>query len=166
MKTTLPNLPYQPTGFYWSNENHSSAYTKRRYPQTDLAHLDPWVTFATDTHDAITTRMATMKIASGAVYDIGSMPKKRSIVENEKGLRMEAGVQLHDLVEEALEILGIGGRFALSGTNQIVGNPDFFWLHKHTKRSKLVVRVPLLSVFDWLSSLRPGRVQNKMGCTS
>jgi hypothetical protein len=85
--------------------------------------------------------MTAMNITSDAEYDIGFMPKKRRIVENEEGVRYQAQVQLHDLVEEVLGILGIDGRFALSGSgnNQIVGEPDFSWLRNPTKHPKVVV---------------------------
>jgi hypothetical protein len=93
--------------------------------------------------------MADVNIASDAEYDIGSMPKKRQIVSNEEDVRGEAKVQLHDLVVEVLEILGIEGWFIRSdsGNNQIVGEPDFSWLHL-TRYPKVVVRMSLISVFD------------------
>ncbi|KIM76298.1 hypothetical protein PILCRDRAFT_826476 [Piloderma croceum F 1598] len=74
--------------------------------------------------------MADMNIASDAEYDIGYMLKKRKIVSSEEGVRSQAEVQLHDLVKEVLEILGIDGRFERpdSGINQIVGEPDLSWL--------------------------------------
>jgi hypothetical protein len=97
------------------------------YPRTDLANFISWDSFETEIHQAITTRMTAMNIASEE-YDIGSMPKKRKIVSSEEGVRCQAEVQLHDLVEEVLNILGIDGRFERpdSGNNQIVGEPDFF----------------------------------------
>jgi len=147
MKTTLPTLSYKPRGFLWSEDTHSSAYaTRRTHPRTDLTHFNPWDTFAADIHHAITSRMAAMNIASGAEYDIGSMPKKRKIVSSEEDVRFQAEVQLHDLVEEVLDILGIEGRFERpdSGNNQIVGSPDFSWLRNPTKHPKTVVRVSLL----------------------
>jgi hypothetical protein len=88
--------------------------------------------------------MPAMNIASDTEYDIGFMPKKRrlGIVENE-GVCYQAQLQLHDLVEEVLGLLGIDGRFSLSGSgnNQIVGEPDFSWLRNPTKHPKVVVRV-------------------------
>jgi len=152
MKTTLPTLSYKPTGFLWSQDTHSSAYTKHRtYPRTDLAHFIPWDTFEADIHHAITTRMAAMEIPSGAEYDIWSMPKKRKIVSSEEGVRSQAEVQLHDLIEEVPEILGIDGWFERpdSGTNHIVGEPDFSWLRNSTLYPKVMVRaMSLISVFD------------------
>lgn len=67
--------------------------------------LVPWVGFETEIHRAIITRMAAMNIAPNTEYDIGSMPKKRPIVTNEAGVRMEAKRQMHELVVEVLEIL-------------------------------------------------------------
>jgi hypothetical protein len=62
-------------------------------------------------------------------------------VENEEDIHYEARVQLHNLVEGVLGILGIDRQFALSGTgnNQIVGYPDFSWLRNPTKHPKVVV---------------------------
>jgi hypothetical protein len=130
-------------GFTWSQDTHSSARTKHRtYPRTDLAHFIPWDTFESEIHDAITTRMTAMGIASDVEYDIGFMPMRRPIVDNEPGVCYQAQAQLHDLVEVVLGILGIDGRFALSGSgnNQIVGDPDFSWLRNPTKHPKIVVR--------------------------
>ncbi|KAM6492114.1 hypothetical protein JOM56_011838 [Amanita muscaria] len=142
MKTTLPTLSYKPTGFLWSEESHSSAYTKERaHPRTDLEHFVRWDTFETEINHAINTRMFAMGIPSDAEYDIGSLPKTQSLVENEEAVRHEAIVQLHDLVVEVLRILGIEGRFSLpeSGNNQIVGEPDFSWLRAPTRHPKVVV---------------------------
>ena len=155
MITTLPGLFYNPTGFLWSEDIHSSAYTKQRaYPRTDLENFTPWVTFHTEIHDAITTQMANANITPDTEYDIGAMPKKRSTVFNEEDVRCKAEVQLHDLVVEVLEILGIGGRFMRSdsGNNQIVGEPDFFWLRDLTLHPKVVVCV-LLLIFVYLTTL-------------
>jgi hypothetical protein len=100
MRTTLPTLSYNPTGFLWSEDTHSSAYTKKRaYPRTDLVNFIPWGSFEAEIHQAITARMAAISIPSDVEYDIGSMPKKRKIVSNEEGVRSQAEVQLHDLVE-------------------------------------------------------------------
>lgn len=142
MKAMLPTLSYKPTGFVWSEDVHSSAYTKgRAYPRTDLEHFVRWDTFGTEVNQAIATRMLAMGIPSDAEYDIGSLPKKRSLVENEEAVRHEAKVQLHDLVVEVLDILGIEGWFSLpdSGNNQIVGEPDFSWLRAPAMHPKVVV---------------------------
>jgi hypothetical protein len=144
VKTVFPTLYYKPVGFIWSQDTHSrTAKTKHRtYPRTDLAHFIPWDTFESEIHHAITTRMAAMNIASDVEYDIGFMPMKRRIVENEEDVRYQARAQLHNLVEEVLDILGIDGRFVLSGSgnNKIVGDPDFSWLRNPTKYPKVVVR--------------------------
>ena len=143
VKTVFPTLSYKPVGFTWSHDTHSSARTSHRtYPRTDLAHFIPWDTFESEIHDAITTRMIAMGIASDIEYDIGLMPEERGIVENEEDVRHEARVQLHNFVKMVLHILGIDGRFALSGSgnNQIVGDPDFSWLRNPTKHPKVVVR--------------------------
>ena len=131
MKTTLPTLSYNPTGFLWSEDVQSSAHTRERaLPRTDLQHLVPWDTFETEINEAITTRMLAMNIPLDAEYDIGSLPKRRLRVRNEEAVRRQADVQLHDLVVEVLEILGIEGEFCPpdSGHNHIVGEPDFSWL--------------------------------------
>ncbi|KAF8333725.1 hypothetical protein F5887DRAFT_1259819 [Amanita rubescens] len=142
MRTTLPTLSYNPTGFLWDEDSHSSAYTKGQAPRTDLQHLVPWNTFETEINEAITTRMFAMGIPLDAEYDIGSLPKKRPCVANEEGVRQEARRQLHDLVVEVLDILGIEGWFESSpdsGNNQIVGEPDFSWLRAPTRHPKVVV---------------------------
>jgi len=61
---------------------------------------------------------------------------------NETGVCYQVQAQLHDLVKVVLDILGIDGRYALSGSgnNQIVGDPDFSWLRNPTKHPKIVVR--------------------------
>ncbi|KAF8344476.1 hypothetical protein F5887DRAFT_274893 [Amanita rubescens] len=141
MRTTLPTLPYNPTGFLWSENVHSSAYTKERaFPRTDLRHFVPWGTFEAEINEAITTRMIAMNIPLGAEYDIGSLPKIQALVDNEEAVRYQATAQLHDLVVEVLGILGIQGRFALpdSWNNQIVGEPDFSWLRAPTMHPKVV----------------------------
>jgi hypothetical protein len=53
--------------------------------------------------------MAAMNIPSGTKYDIRSMLKKQKIMLSEEGVHSQVEVQLHDLVEEVLEILGIDG---------------------------------------------------------
>ena len=166
MRTTLPTLSYNPTGFLWSENVHSSAYTRERaFPQTDLQHFIPWGTFEAEINKAITTRMFAMNIPLNVEYDIGSLPKIRALVDNEEAIRYQATVQLHDLVVEVLDILGIQGRFALPGSwnNQIVGEPDFSWLRAPTMHPKVVVRVSMISVFDRPHLYGTGRVQDKMG---
>ena len=167
MKTTLPTLSYKPTGFLWSEDVHSTSYTKgRAYPRTDLEHFVRWDTFETEINQAIASRMSAMGISSGREYDIGSLPKKRSLVRCEEGVRQEARIQLHDLVVEVLDILGIEGEFSMpvSGNNQIVGEPDFYWLRDSTMHPKVVVRVSMISVFDRQPHIcGTDRVQDKMG---
>jgi hypothetical protein len=77
-------------------------------------------------------------------------------------------VQLHNLVEGVLDILGIDGRFALSGTgnNQIVGSPDFSWLRNPTKASKGCGTTSLFSVIANSHFRGTGAVQDKMGGAS
>ncbi|KAK2460073.1 hypothetical protein APHAL10511_007907 [Amanita phalloides] len=131
MKTTLPTLSYKPTGFLWSEDVHSSTYTTTRaYPRTDLENFVRWDTFEAEIDRANATHMFAKSIPSGTEYDIGSLPKKRSLVRCEEAVRYQAKVQLHDLVVEVLDILGIEGLFDLpdSGNNQIIGAPDFSWL--------------------------------------
>lgn len=150
MKTTLPILSYEPTGFNWSEDVHSCAYTKERaYPRTDLEDFTPWGSFETEIRDAIIDRMIVMGIPLGAEYDIGYQLKIKELVECEEAVRQQAKIQLHDLVVEVLHILGIEGRFALpgSGNNHIVGEPDFSWLQAQTNHPKVVVRA-MISVCD------------------
>jgi len=122
-------------------------------------------TFETEIHEAIATRMDAMNIPADTEYDIGSLPKKRPLVGNEEAVRQEAKVQLHDLVVEVLDILGIEGLFSLpdSGNNQIVGEPDFSWLRHPTKHPKVVVCVSMISVVDKPHLYGTGGVQDKMG---
>jgi hypothetical protein len=164
MKTTFLDLPYNPTGVIWSNGPHSSAYSpERRYPRTDLHTFDHWNEFETEIHQAITAHMANLNIPSE--FDIGSMPKRPQKVSEEEDVRTEAKVQLHDLVVEVLEMLGIEGEFLRSGSgnNQVVGAPDFSWLRNRTPHPKIVVRMSLTSILNsiilWyrLSTRRNGR---------
>jgi len=71
------------------------------------------------------------------------MPKKPQLVSEEEDVRCEAKVQLHDLVIEVLEILGIDGQFlrSCSKNNQIIGNHDFSWLRNLSLHPKFVVRI-------------------------
>ncbi|KAF8347604.1 hypothetical protein F5887DRAFT_1072595 [Amanita rubescens] len=140
MKTTLPTLSYNPTGFVWFEDFHSSAYTKERaFPRTDLEHLVRWDTFETEINDAIGARMSAMNIPLGAEYDLGPLRKKRPRVTDEEAVRRVAEVQLHDLVVDVLGILGIEGWFSSpSGKNQIVGEPDFSWLRDTTMHPRVV----------------------------
>jgi hypothetical protein len=166
MRTTLPTLSYNPTGFLWSETVHSSAYTRERaVPRTDLQDFVQWGTFEEEINEAITTRMFAMNIPLDTEYDIGSLPKIQALVDNEQALQIQAVIQLHDLVAEVLGILGIQGRFAMpgSGNNQIVGEPDFSWLRAPTMQPKVVVRVSMISVFDRPHLCGTGRVQDKMG---
>ena len=167
MKTTLPTLSYNPTGFLWNEDFHSSAYTRERaFPRIDLQHLVPWDTFETEINEAITTRMSAMNIFLDAEYDIGSLPKIRLCVRSEEAVRRQAEVQLHDLVVEVLEVLGIEGEFCppdSDGNNHIVGEPDFSWLRDPTMHPKAVVRVSMISVFDRLHLCGTDKVQDKMG---
>lgn len=149
MITTLPTLSYMPTGFVWSEDFHSPPYTTQRaYPRTDLNDFVRWETFETEIHEAITTRMSAMP--EPIPLDIGSLPKSARRVVCEETVRKEASQQLHDLVEEVLNILGIKGWFSTpcSGNNQIVGEPDFSWLRGSTLHPKVVVRhgVSIISV--------------------
>ena len=85
--------------------------------------------------------MGQRNILPGAQYDIGSLPKEPQVVSGEENVRCEAKVQLHDLVLEVLEILGIEGSSFLgpnSGNNQIIGAPDFSWLRNNVRHPLLV----------------------------
>ena len=78
------------------------------------------------------------------------MVKKRKVVSSEEGVRSQVEVQLHNLVEEVLEILGIDGRFEWpgSGDNQIIGDPDFSWLNPTLHPKVVVCAMSLMSIFD------------------
>ena len=82
-----------------------------RILRTDLKTLTPWTSFPNDIHQAI--------------------------VENEERVRIHPAVALHEPVEAVLEILGVRGRFALSGGGNaaIVGDPDFSWVTSATHES-------------------------------
>ena len=134
-------------GFVWSTGNHSSPYSKNRaHPRTDLEELLPWDRFVVDIDHAINTCMNAQQIAPGTQMDIGVMPKQRRIVKNEEIARAEAMIQLHDLVVEVLKYLGIDGQFepSCAGENQVIGEPDFSWLHG-SLHPKVVVRLSLSS---------------------
>ena len=127
---------------------HGTAYRKNRaHPRTDLASLIPWVEFETQIHQAIVSRMADMNIAPNAEYDIGSLPEKPKLVMNEEGVRHQAKRQVHDLVVEVLNTLGIQGLFTFSDCkdNQIVGEPDFCWSRDPLGVPKVIVRTLLIS---------------------
>ncbi len=165
MITTFPTLSYNPPGFVWFEDFHSSGYTKERaYPRTDLKRLVPWDTFETEINKAIDDRMSAMNILSGAEYDLGPLRNKQPRVTDEEAVRRVAEVQLHDLVVDALDILGIKGWFSSpSGRNQVVGEPDFSWLRDNTMLPRVVVRVSVISGFDRPHLCGTGRVQDKMG---
>jgi len=144
MLTTLPTLSYNPIGIVWAEDHHSSAYTKKRaYPRTDLEHFENWDGFETEINNAITARMVAQNITPETEYNIGPMPWEPQIVWNEEGVRSEAKSQLHNLVEQVLQILGCQGHFrpSRSGKVQIIGEPDFCWISHNTLHPKAVVRI-------------------------
>ena len=165
MKTMLPTLSYNPIGFVWFEDFHSSTYTKERaFPRTDLKHLVRWDTFETEINDAIGDRMSAMNIPSGTEYDVGPLRGRQPRVTDEEGVRRVAESQLHELVVDVLDILGIDGWFSSpSGKNQIVGEPDFSWLRDKTMHPRVVVCASMISVFDRPHLCGTGRVQDKMG---
>ena len=66
MKITLPTLSYNPLGFEWCEDFHSSGHTKERAsPRKDLKNFVPWDTFEEEINEAIDSRMSTMNISSG-----------------------------------------------------------------------------------------------------
>lgn len=146
MKTTLPALPYNPIGLIWATEYHSSGYSKdRSHPRTDLEHLQHWATFEQDIERAINTSIAKRHIHPGSEIDVGVMPKRPRLVNSEERVRAEAVVQLHDLVVEILHLLGIDGQFeSPGGNNQVIGEPDFSWLHQ-SRHPKAVVHRSLIT---------------------
>jgi hypothetical protein len=172
MNTTLPTLPYNPTGFLCSENFHSSKYTKERAPRTDLKHLVPWNTFKEDIDEAITARMSIMNIPLGTECEIELRigGENDHIVMNEEGVRQQANLQLHLVVNRVLRMLGVNGMFfpPNSGNNQIIGEPDFFWSPDLAKYPKIVVRVlvSMISAFDRPHLCGTAGVQDKMGMPS
>ncbi len=165
MKTTLPALPYNPMGFIWATEYHSSAYSKdRSHPRTDLKRdgLLPWTTFEQDIERAINTCMTERQIHPGTEIDVGVTLKEPRLVNSEEIVRAEAMLQLHDLVVEVLRFLGINGRFETpGGNNQVIGEPDFSWLH-NSRHPKVVVCRSLVTHLIPLLIYASGRVQDNM----
>jgi hypothetical protein len=53
---SIPTLSYNPTGFLWFEDTHSTK--ERAYPRTDLVNFIPWHTFEAEIHQTITARMA------------------------------------------------------------------------------------------------------------
>ena len=133
-------------GFIWATEYHSSAYSKdQSHPRTDLKRdgLLPWTTFEQDIERAINTCMTEHQIHPGTEM-IGVTLKEPRLVNSEEIVRAEAMLQLHDLVVEVLRFLGINGRFETpGGNNQVIGEPDFSWLH-NSRHPKVVVRRSLI----------------------
>jgi hypothetical protein len=107
MKITLPTLSYNPIGFVWREDCHSSGeYSKERaFPRTDLKCLVSWDTFEKEINEAITARMSTMNIPQGAEYEISQLDRKQFVVN--EGVRMQAEMQLHFVVKSVLDILGM-----------------------------------------------------------
>ena len=167
MKTSLPTLSYTPGGL-WALPGPTLLIV----PHAQNIERIRGRTWRTSSHGIhlkrrFTTCMTAMKITPDTEYVIGSMPKKRDIVMNEEDVRWHAKAQLHDLVNEVLDTLGIEGRFTPpgSGNNQIIGEPDFSWLRNLTMHPKVVVCVLLISVND-CSYCGAGGIQDKMGSSS
>ena len=152
-------------GFIWATEYHSSGYSKdRSHPCTDLKRdgLLPWTTFEQEIERAIDICMTERQIHPGTELDVGVTLKKPRLVNSEEIARAEAMLQLHDLVVEVLCFLGINGQFeAPGGNNQIIGEPDFVWLH-NSRHPKVVVRRSLISDLIPLLIIASGRVQDDM----
>ena len=178
MKTTLPTLSYNPLGFEWCEDFHSSKYTKERaYPRTDLKHFVPWDTFEEEIKEAIDSRMSTMNIPSGKEYDIVQLDEVER-VRNEDNVRKQADIQLHFVVKRVLKILGINGYFATPscGNNQIIGEPDFSWLSElptvpgstrlpeTVKHPKVVVSVSMILLLNGLIFVGQLEYKTKWAC--
>ena len=86
MKTTLPNLPYNPEGFSWSDDNQFHLRQASNVSTNISGALHP-MGYICCIRQAI-DRMTAMNIAAGTEYDFVSMDKKRPVVESEHGVHV------------------------------------------------------------------------------
>lgn len=89
---------------------------KQRYPCIDFHTFNQWNEFETEIHQTITAHMANLKIPFGVEFNIGFMLKRPQKV-SEEDVQTKAKVQLHELVVEVLERLGIERKFLHSGSD-------------------------------------------------
>jgi hypothetical protein len=112
MQTTLPDLPFDPRGIVTAAKHSSSNSTPCAYPRTDFRLFEPWQTFNTDIHTAITDAMATKGIVDGTdviARDIFRREPKR--VHCEEDIHEAANTELHEAVRDVLQVLGVEGEF-------------------------------------------------------
>lgn len=130
MQTSLPNLPFANFGQAVLNPGfRSSAKTHpQTYPRTDLTTLCPWTSFPNDIHQVIQSATDHANLSS-APFTVGVTPKTRSVKTEEK-IRAHAMGELHELVEEVVNMLGVMGCFDEpgGGNGSIIGDPDFSWV--------------------------------------
>jgi len=151
--TTLPNFPSSFRGLLVDDIHSSSHSTARAYPRTDLTRFERWQTFSADIHTAITDAMEIQGIAAGTTIALeGFIGGQEELVANELDVQQVADTEVHKAVIDVLKALRVQGRFYRSGTGkiEIIGEPDFCWIHAGTKHPKLVVRKSIM-----LSPLHP-----------
>jgi hypothetical protein len=140
--TTLPELRFNFRRLVIDNAHSSSCSTPRTYPRIDLARFEPWQTFATDIRTAIMDAMETQGVAVGTTITFGGVfEEQEELVANEQDVHQTADTELHKAAIKVLKALGAPGRFYRSGTGpiEIIGVPDFCWIHAGTRHPKLVV---------------------------
>ena len=140
--TTLPELRFNFRRLVIDNVHSSSHSTPHTYPRTDLAKFEPWQTFATDIRTAIMDAMETWGVAVGTTITFGGVfEEQEELVANEQDVHQTADTELHKAAIKVLKALGAPGRFYRSGTGpiEIIGVPDFCWIHAGTRHPKLVV---------------------------
>jgi hypothetical protein len=146
MQTSLPNLPFNARGITTAAEHSSSRSTPRAFPRTDLKHFELWQTFTADIHTAIRDAMMTKGIADGTNITVGENLRRRApLVACENDVHEVANIELHNAVADVLSELEVEGRFYRPGSGKIdiIGDPDFAWLHIGTGHPKLIVRISI-----------------------
>jgi hypothetical protein len=152
MQTTLPDLPFINYGQAVLNPGfHSSTKTTpRTYLRTDLTTLSSWTSFPNDIHQVIQSATNRANLSS-APFTVGVSSKTRPM-KTEERIRAHAMFELHERVEEVVNMFGIVGCFdELGGNATIIGDPDFSWVIGGEPHPKLVVRISTTS-YDLLLS--------------
>jgi hypothetical protein len=145
MQTSLPNLSFTNYGQAFLNPGfHGSTKTHpRTYHRTDLTTLRPWTSFPNDIHQVIQSATNHANVSS-APFTIGVSSKTRPVKTEEK-IRAHAMVELHERVEEVVNMLGVAGCFDEPG-GATIGDPDFSWVTDGAQpHLKLVVCVSTTS---------------------
>ena len=127
MQTSLPNLPFTNYGQAVLNSGfHSSTNTHlRTYPRIDLTTLRPWTSFPNDIHQVIQSATNRANLSS-APFTVGVSSKTRSVKTEEK-IRAHAMVELHERVEEVVNMFGVVGCFDEPGGGNaaVIGDLNF-----------------------------------------